>query len=89
VGFFYYICTMKMENLIKTYLESQSNIKSIEFIPNANELVYGKIVPDTKTLIKINIKSFSGDTNSMVSSMNEMFNLRLGASDSKFRVVVL
>ena len=80
---------MKMENLIKTYLESQSNIKSIEFIPNANELVYGKIVPDTKTLIKINIKSFSGDTNSMVSSMNEMFNLRLGASDSKFRVVVL
>jgi hypothetical protein len=80
---------MKMENLIKTYLESQSNIKSIEFIPNANELVYGKIVPGTKTLIKINIKSFSGDTNSMVSSMNEMFNLRLGASDSKFRVVVL
>jgi hypothetical protein len=80
---------MKMENLIKTYLESQSNIKSIEFIPNANELVYGKIVPGTKTLIKINRKSFSGDTNSMVSSMNEMFNLRLGASDSKFRVVVL
>jgi hypothetical protein len=89
VGFFYYICTMKMENLIKTYLESQSNIKSIEFIPNANELVYGKIVPGTKTLIKINRKSFSGDANSMVSSMNEMFNLRLGASDSKFRVVVL
>jgi hypothetical protein len=80
---------MKMENLIKTYLESQSNIKSIEFIPNANELVYGKIVPGTKTLIKINRKSFSGDANSMVSSMNEMFNLRLGASDSKFRVVVL
>jgi hypothetical protein len=80
---------MKMENLIKTYLETQSNIKSIEFIPNANELVYGKIVPGTKTLIKINRKSFSGDANSMVSSMNEMFNLRLGASDSKFRVVVL
>jgi hypothetical protein len=80
---------MKMENLIKTYLESQSNIKSIEFIPNANELVYGKIVPGTKTLIKINRKSFSGDANSMVSSMNEMFNLRLGTSDSKFRVVVL
>jgi hypothetical protein len=79
---------MKMENLIKTYLETQSNIKSIEFIPNANELVYGKIVPGTKTLIKINRKSFSGDANSMVSSMNEMFNLRLGASDSKFRVVV-
>jgi hypothetical protein len=80
---------MKMENLIKTYLESQSNIKSVEFIPNANELVYGKIVPGSRTLIKINRKSFNGDTNPIVLAMNEMFNLRLGASDSKFRVVVL
>jgi hypothetical protein len=79
---------MKIENLIKIYLESQSNIKSVEFVPNANELVYGKIVPGSKTLIKISRKGFSGDTNSTVSSMNEMFNLRLGASDSKFRVVV-
>jgi hypothetical protein len=79
---------MKMENLIKTYLESQSNIKSVEFIPNANELVYGKIVPGSRTLIKINRKGFNGDTNPIVLVMNEMFNLRLGASDSKFRVVV-
>jgi hypothetical protein len=80
---------MKMENLIKTYLESQSNIKSVEFIPNANELVYGKIVPGSRTLIKINRKSFNGDTNPIVLAMNEMFNLELGTSDSKFRVVVL
>lgn len=79
---------MKMENLIKTYLESQSNIKSVEFIPNAIGLLNGKIVSGSRTLIKINRKGFNGDTNPIVLAMNEMFNLRLGASDSKFRVVV-
>jgi hypothetical protein len=80
---------MKMENLIKIYLESQSNIKSVEFIPNANGLFNGKIVPGSRTLVKINRKGFNGDTNSIVLAMNEIFNLELGTSDSKFRVVVL
>jgi hypothetical protein len=88
VGFFYYICKMKLENLIKTYLESQSNVKSVEFIPNADVIVGGKSVPGTQTLIKITRRTFGGDTNSMVFGMNEMFNLRLGASDTKFRVVI-
>lgn len=79
---------MKMENLIKTYLESQSNIKSVEFVPNANVIVGGKSVPSNQTLIKISRNNFKGDTNSIVLAMNEMFNLRLGISDSEFRVVV-
>lgn len=79
---------MKLENLIKTYIESQTNIKSVEFIPNANVVVGGKSVPGTQTLIKITRNSFLGDTNSMVFGMNEMFNLKLGTSEAKFRVVV-
>ena len=79
---------MKLENLIKTYLESQSNVKSVDFIPNADVIVGGKSVPGNQTLIKINRNSFMGDTNSMVFGMNEMFNLKLGTSDAKFRVVV-
>ena len=88
MGFFYYLCFMKLENLIRTYLESQSNVKSVEFIPNANVVVGGKSVPGTQTLIKITRRTFVGDTNSMVFGMNEMFNLRLGNSDTKFRVVI-
>ena len=80
---------MKLENLIKTYLESQSNIKSVEFVPNANVIVGGKSVTGNQTLIKINRNNFKGDTNSIVLAINEMFNLKLGTSDSKFRVVVL
>jgi hypothetical protein len=79
---------MKLENLIKTYLESQSEIKSVEFVPNANVVVGGKSVPGDQTLIRITRKGFKGDTNSMVLGMNEMFNLKLGTSDAKFRVVV-
>jgi ABC-type phosphate/phosphonate transport system ATPase subunit len=79
---------MKLENLIKTYLESQSNIKSVEFVPNAHMIIGGKSVPGDQTLIRIVRKGFAGDTNSTVSGMNEMFNLELGKSDSKFRVVV-
>ena len=79
---------MKLENLIKTYLESQSNVKSVEFIPNADVIVGGKSVPGTQTLIKITRRTVGGDTNSMVFGMNEMFNLRLGDSDTKFRVVI-
>jgi hypothetical protein len=88
VGFFYYLCRMKLENLIKDYLESQSNVASVEIIPNANVVVGGKSVPGAQTLIKINRIGFGGNTNSMISGMNEMFNLELGKSDSKFRVVV-
>ena len=79
---------MKLENLIKDYLESQSNVASVEIIPNANVVVGGKSVPGAQTLIKINRIGFGGNTNSMISGMNEMFNLELGKSDSKFRVVV-
>ena len=79
---------MKLENLIKTYLESQPNIKSVDFIPNANVMVGGKSVPGSQTLIKITRNGFMGDTTSMVFGMNEMFNLKLGTSDAKFRVVV-
>ena len=79
---------MKLENLIKTYLESQSNIKSVEFVPNANVVVGGKSIPGSQTIIKINRKGFTGDTSSTVLGMNEMFNLKLGTSESKFRVVV-
>jgi hypothetical protein len=79
---------MKLENLIKTYIESQSNVESVEFIPNANVVVGGKSVPGSQTLIKINRIGFGGNTNSIVSGMNEMFNLELGKPDSKFRVVV-
>jgi hypothetical protein len=79
---------MKLENLIRTYLESQSNVKSVEFIPNADVIVGGKSVPGTQTLIKITRHTFGGDTNSMVFGMNEMFNLGLGLSDTKFRVVI-
>jgi len=88
MGFFYYLCSMKLENLIKTYLESQSNVESVEFIPNADVIVGGKSVPGTQTLIKITRHTFGGDTNSMVFGMNEMFNLGLGLSDTKFRVVI-
>jgi hypothetical protein len=88
MGFFYYLCKMKLENLIKTYLESQSEIKSIEFVPNAHVVVGGKSVPGTQTLIKISRNTFTGDIHSMVLGMNEMFNLKLGTSDAKFRVVV-
>jgi len=88
VGFFYYLCRMKLENLIKDYLESQSNVASVEIIPNANVLVGGKSVPGSQTLIKITRIGFGGNTNSMISGMNEMFNLELGKSDTKFRVVV-
>jgi hypothetical protein len=88
VGFFYYLCRMKLENLIKTYLESQSEIKSVEFVPNANVVVGGKSVPGNQTLIKIKRNGFTGDTNSIVLGMNEMFNLELGKFYSKFRVVV-
>ena len=79
---------MKLENLIKDYLESQSNVASVEIIPNANVVVGGKSVPGAQTLIKIKRIGFGGNTNSMISGMNEMFNLELGKSDSKFRVVV-
>jgi hypothetical protein len=79
---------MKLETLIKTYLESQSNIKSVEFVPNANVFVGGKSVPGNQTLIRINRNGFTGDTSSTVLGMNEMFNLKLGTSDAKFRVVV-
>lgn len=79
---------MKLENLIRTYLESQSEIKSVDFVPNADVIVGGKSVPGTQTLIRITRKSFKGETNSMVLGMNEMFNLKLGTSEAKFRVVV-
>jgi hypothetical protein len=88
VGFFYYLCEMKLENLIKTYLETQSEIDGVEFVPNANVMVGGKSVPGNQTLVKIKRKGFKGDTNSIVFAMNEMFNLKLGTSDAKFRVVV-
>jgi hypothetical protein len=79
---------MKLENLIKTYLESQPNIRSVDFVPNADVIVGGKPVRGSQTLIKINRNSFMGDTTSTVFGMNEMFNLKLGTSDAKFRVVV-
>ena len=79
---------MKLENLIKTYLESQSNIKNVEFVPNANIIVGGKSVPGNQTLIRINRNGFTGNTHLTVLGMNEMFNLKLGTSEAKFRVVV-
>ena len=69
-------------------MESQSNIKNVEFVPNANVVIRGKSVAGSQTLIKISRNGFTGDTNSTVLGMNEMFRLELGKSDSKFRVVV-
>ena len=80
---------MKMENLIKIYLESQSNIKSVEFDHNPKKIVGGMVVPDKgKTLIRITRHGFLGDTNPTIQTMNDLFDLRLGKSDTKFRVVV-
>lgn len=80
---------MKIENLIRIYLESQPQIKSVEFDRNPKKIVGGMVVPDKgKTLIRITRHGFLGDTNPTIQTMNDMFDLRLGKSDTKFRVVV-
>lgn len=80
---------MKIENLIRIYLESQPQIKSVEFDRNPKKIVGGMVVPDKgKTLIRIIRHGFLVDTNSTIQTMNNMFDLRLGKSDTKFRVVV-
>lgn len=80
---------MNLENLIRTYLESQPQIKNVEFDHNPKKIVGGMILPDKgKILIRITRHGFIGDTNSTIQTMNDMFDLRLGKSDTKFRVVV-
>ena len=80
---------MKIENLIRIYLESQPQIKSVEFDRNPKKVVGGMVVPDKgKTLIRITRHGFLVNTIPTIETMNDMFDLRLGKSDTKFRVVV-
>lgn len=80
---------MKIENLIRIYLESQPQINIVEFDYNSKKIVGGTILSDKgKTLIRITRHGFTGDTNLTIQTMNDLFDLRLGKSDTKFRVVV-
>jgi len=76
-----------MEKYIREYLMSQPEVASVEFRHDSRHIHKGKLILFEGCQIIIRKKPTHVYTKNLGETLDSMFNLRLGKSDTKWRVI--